>query len=49
MVAGAAYASFSSTASVTAAVELEPPFEHVAFAEKVTRLDPTRILQILHC
>jgi hypothetical protein len=30
-------------------VELEPPFEHVALAEKVRRLDPTGILQILYC
>jgi hypothetical protein len=31
------------------AVELEPPLEHVALAEKVSRLDPARILQILDC
>jgi hypothetical protein len=30
-------------------MELEPPFEHVALAEKESRLDPTRIFQILDC
>ena len=30
-------------------MELEPPFEHVALAEKESRLDPTGILQILDC